>query len=57
MRKKTSEPLDFPGKNERAAPCGAAVKISGANGDRTHDLSRVRVKERKNLRKGAGSGS
>ena len=42
MRRKTSETLDFPEKDERAAPCGAAAKFSGANGDRTHDLSRVR---------------
>ena len=28
-------------KKERAAPCGAAVNFYGANGDRTHDLSRV----------------
>ena len=40
--RKSAETLDFPEKNERAAPCGAAAKFRGANGDRTHDLSRVR---------------
>ena len=53
MRKKTSETLDFPEKDERAAPCGAAAKFSGANGDRTHDLSRVRIQKHKKPKKGA----
>ena len=46
--RKSAETLDFPEKDERAAPCGAAAKFSGANGDRTHDLSRVSVQNGKN---------